>query len=109
MSDTLLNEPLGVLGTPNIGFLALIIIGGLAGWIASMVKGVRNWLLTNILVGIAGSWLGSQLADLLGIVVQGSLGHFFAALVGSILILSIWQRFQRGPRQQDYGSHYPSA
>ena len=29
-----MNEPLGVLGTPNVGFLALIIIGGLAGWIA---------------------------------------------------------------------------
>lgn len=87
-----MNEPLGVLGTPNIGFLALVVIGGLAGWIAGMIAGTRHWLFTNILIGIAGSWLGSQIADLLGIVVRGSVGHFVAALVGSILIISIWQR-----------------
>jgi uncharacterized membrane protein YeaQ/YmgE (transglycosylase-associated protein family) len=87
-----MNEPLGVLGTPNMGFFALIIIGGLAGWIASMVTGARHWLLTNILIGIAGSWIGSQLADLFGVVVRGSLGHFVAALVGSILIIAIWQK-----------------
>lgn len=87
-----MNEPIGVLGTPNMGFLALIIIGGLAGWIAGMIAGTRHWLFTNILIGIAGSWLGSQIADLLGIVVNGSVGHFVAALVGSILIIAIWQR-----------------
>lgn len=98
-----MNEPLGVLGTPNIGFLALIVIGGLAGWIAGMIAGTRHWLVTNVLIGIAGSWLGSQIADLLGIVVRGSIGHFIAALVGSILIISVWQRLHPAARQR-----YPS-
>ena len=97
-----MNEPLGVLGTPNVGFLALIIIGGLAGWIAGMVTGARHWLFTNILIGIAGSWIGSQLADLLGIVISGSIGHFIAALVGAILILTIWQRLHPGDRALRY-------
>lgn len=96
-----MNEPLGVLGTPNIGFLALVIIGGVAGWIAGMIVGTRHWLFTNILIGIAGSWLGSQIADLLGIVVRGSVGHFIAALVGSILIISIWQRIYPETRRTD--------
>lgn len=30
-----MNEPIGLMGTPGIGLFALIIIGGLAGWIAA--------------------------------------------------------------------------
>jgi uncharacterized membrane protein YeaQ/YmgE (transglycosylase-associated protein family) len=102
-----MDQPLGILGTPDVGFFALLVIGGLAGWIAGMVTGARHWLLTNVLVGVAGSWIGSQLADLLGIVVRGSLGHFIAALVGSILIITVWQRFN--PEGRDgYSDRYPS-
>lgn len=105
-----MNEPLGVLGTPNVGFLALVVIGGLAGWIAGMVVGTRHWLFTNILIGIAGSWLGSQIADLLGIVVRGSVSHFIAALVGSILIITIWQRLYPEVRQPDIRrDRYPTV
>lgn len=87
-----MNEPLGILGTPNIGFLALVVIGGLAGWIAGMIAGARHRLFTNVLIGVAGSWLGSQIADLAGLAVEGSLSHFLGALVGSILIIAIWRR-----------------
>jgi uncharacterized membrane protein YeaQ/YmgE (transglycosylase-associated protein family) len=93
-----MNEPLGVLGTPNVGFFVLLVIGGVAGWIAGMVTGTRHWLFTNILIGVAGSWLGSQLADILRIVVRGSVGQFVAALMGSILIISIWQKFHPAER-----------
>ena len=86
-----MNEPLGVLGTPHIGFFTLIIIGGLAGWIAGMILKVRHSIITNIIVGVAGSWLGSELADLGHVVVRHTLGHFVAALVGSVVLLYIWQ------------------
>jgi uncharacterized membrane protein YeaQ/YmgE (transglycosylase-associated protein family) len=84
-------EPLGIMGTPGIGFFSLIIIGGLAGWIAGMILGIRHGILTNILIGIVGSWIGSELADIFHLAVYGSLRHFFAALVGSIVVLIIWQ------------------
>jgi uncharacterized membrane protein YeaQ/YmgE (transglycosylase-associated protein family) len=90
-----MNEPLGVLGTPHIGFLALIIIGGLAGWIAGKIIGVRHGVFTNIIVGVAGSWLGSELADMANIAVRHTLGHFIAALVGSVALLFIWQAISR--------------
>jgi uncharacterized membrane protein YeaQ/YmgE (transglycosylase-associated protein family) len=92
VKKAVMNEPLGVLGTPNVGFFVLLVIGGVAGSIAGMVTRTRHWLFTNILIGVAGSWIGSQLADILGIVVRGSVGHFVAALMGSIFIISIWQR-----------------
>jgi uncharacterized membrane protein YeaQ/YmgE (transglycosylase-associated protein family) len=86
-----MNTPLGIMGTPGMGFFGLIIIGGLAGWIAGMVVGSRHWIFTNIIIGIAGSWLGSQIADVAGFAVRGSVAHFVAALIGSIAILYVWQ------------------
>jgi uncharacterized membrane protein YeaQ/YmgE (transglycosylase-associated protein family) len=86
-----MDQPLSVMGTPGIGFFSLIIIGGLAGWIAGMILGIRHGIFTNILIGIVGSWIGSELADLFHFTVLHSVGHFIAALVGSIVILLIWQ------------------
>ena len=92
-----MDEPLGVLGTPHVGFLTLIVIGGLAGWIAGKIIGVRHGVFTNIIVGVAGSWIGSELADATNIVVRGTIGHFVAALVGSAALLYIWQALSRRP------------
>ncbi len=86
-----MNEPVAMLGTPGMGLFALIIIGGLAGWIAGMLLGIRHGVLTNILIGVVGSWLGSEVANLLQYTVKGSIGHFLAALAGSIIVLVIWQ------------------
>jgi len=94
-----MNEPVAVLGTPGMGFLGLIIIGGFAGWIAGMITGSRHGIFTNILIGVLGSWLGSELADLAHVVVLHSIGHFVAALVGSVVILIVWQVVHGRPSQ----------
>jgi uncharacterized membrane protein YeaQ/YmgE (transglycosylase-associated protein family) len=97
-----MNEPLGILGTPHVGFFAIIIIGGLAGWIASMVTHSNHGLFTNILVGIAGSYLGSKLAEILNIAVNGSLMQIAMAVVGSLIIIYVWRMLHpaktMGPR-----------
>ena len=82
---------LEVLRTQYGGFLALIVIGGLAGWIAGMILRVRHSIFTNIIVGVAGSWIGSEIADLAHFAVRHTFGHFVAALVGSAALLYIWQ------------------
>ena len=82
---------LGILSTQYGGFLALIVIGGLAGWIAGKIIGIRHGIFTNIIVGVAGAWIGSELADLAHVTVHGTLEHFVAALVGSAALLYIWQ------------------
>jgi hypothetical protein len=50
-----MEQPVRLLGTPNIPFVSLLIIGGLAAWIAGPLIGGRHGILANILVGIAGS------------------------------------------------------
>ena len=52
---------------------------------------IRHGVLTNIIVGVAGAWIGSELADLAHVAVRGTLEHFVAALVGSAALLYIWQ------------------
>jgi uncharacterized membrane protein YeaQ/YmgE (transglycosylase-associated protein family) len=91
---TVMEQPLGVMGTPGLGFFSLIIIGGLAGWIGGMIVGSRHGILTNILVGIVGSWIGSELADMFHLAVYGGIRHFLAALIGAIIVLLIWQGIQ---------------
>lgn len=86
-----MDQPVALLGTPNIHFFSLIIIGGLAGWIAGMILGWRHGLFTNIIVGVAGSWIGSELASMADFAVFGSLKQFVAALVGSIILLVAWR------------------
>jgi uncharacterized membrane protein YeaQ/YmgE (transglycosylase-associated protein family) len=86
-----MDQPVTLLGTPNIHFVTLIIIGGLAGWIAGMIIGWRHGLFTNIIVGIAGSWIGSELASMADFGVYGSFKQFLAALVGSIILLVVWR------------------
>ena len=39
----------------GLGLIASIIVGGLAGWIASMIMKADTGLLTNILLGIVGA------------------------------------------------------
>jgi uncharacterized membrane protein YeaQ/YmgE (transglycosylase-associated protein family) len=82
---------LGILSSQYGGFLALIVIGGLAGWVAGKIIGIRHGILTNIIVGVAGAWVGSELADLAHVAMRGTLEHFVAALVGSAALLYIWQ------------------
>jgi uncharacterized membrane protein YeaQ/YmgE (transglycosylase-associated protein family) len=54
-----------------------------------MLIGSRHGILTNIVIGIAGSWIGSELAGLAHVAVRHSLGHFVAALIGSLVLLAL--------------------
>ena len=80
-----------------MGIIGWIILGGLAGWIASMMAGTnaRQGLLGNIIVGIVGGLMGGFIMNLLG--VNGITGFNFysllVALLGSIIFLWLWKMF----------------
>jgi uncharacterized membrane protein YeaQ/YmgE (transglycosylase-associated protein family) len=56
-----------------------------------MILGWRHGLFTNIIVGIAGPWIGSELASMAGVAVFGSINQSLAALIGSIVVLVLWR------------------
>ena len=55
-----------------MGFLAWIIIGGIAGWVASLIMKTREGILLNIVVGIVGGLLGGWLLGVLGMDMAGA-------------------------------------
>ena len=81
---------------PGVGFIGMLIIGIVAGYIAEKATASDHGLLTNLLVGIAGSLLGGNLATLLNVQFYGWLGNLIVASIGAILILWIWRAI-RGP------------
>ena len=78
------------LGNPSVGFLEMLVIGAIAGWIAEKVTESKHSIFTNILVGIAGAFIGGVLASILNIPVFGFIRTLVAAIIGAILILFIW-------------------
>ena len=86
----------GLLSMPGVGFFGMLIIGILAGYIAEKVTSSDHGLLTNLLVGIAGSFVGGTLANVLNIEFYGWLGNLLVASVGAVLVLWIWRSI-RGP------------
>jgi uncharacterized membrane protein YeaQ/YmgE (transglycosylase-associated protein family) len=82
-------------GNPGVGFLSMLLIGAIAGWIAEKATESNHSIFTNILVGIAGAFVGGELASVLNIPVFGFFRTLAAATVGAILILFVWHRVRR--------------
>ena len=80
-----------------MGWLAWLIIGAIAGWLASMVMGTnyRQGLLLDIVVGIVGALIGGFLFNLIG--VSGATGFniwsLFVAFVGAVVLLGVLRLF----------------
>ena len=75
-----------------VSWLAYIIIGGLAGWIAGkIVKGGGSGILMNILIGVVGGFIGGMLLTWLHVDVGAGRKWFtfFTALLGSVILLWI--------------------
>jgi uncharacterized membrane protein YeaQ/YmgE (transglycosylase-associated protein family) len=84
-------EQYAALNQPGVGFIAMIIIGLLAGWIAEKVTSSDHGLLTNLVVGLAGAFIGGKLAEVLEVPVFGFFRTLVAAAVGAIILLWIWR------------------
>jgi uncharacterized membrane protein YeaQ/YmgE (transglycosylase-associated protein family) len=82
-----------------MGILAWIILGGIAGWIASMIAGnnAEQGVIGNIIVGILGAFIGGFLFSLLG--GEGITGFniwsLLVAVLGATLLLFILRSFRR--------------
>lgn len=74
-----------------MGWIVTLIIGGVVGWLASIVMktNAQMGLIANVLVGVVGSLLGSWIAGLLGIGPVGGLLSFAVALGGAVLLIFI--------------------
>lgn len=72
-----------------MGWLLVILIGGVAGWLGSTIMGAQgNGFIFNIFLGIVGGLVGSWLFTLLNVSTAPSLlGFLVTATVGSIVLI----------------------
>ncbi len=68
-----------------------LIIGGVVGWLASIVMktNAQMGIIANVLIGVLGSSLGYWIAGMLGIVATGGLLRFAIAVAGASLLIFI--------------------
>jgi uncharacterized membrane protein YeaQ/YmgE (transglycosylase-associated protein family) len=86
-----MNEAQAFFSQPGVGFFSLLIIGAIAGWIAERVTSSNHGILTNIIVGIAGAFIGAKLAEVMQVDILGFWRTLIAATVGAILLLFVWR------------------
>jgi uncharacterized membrane protein YeaQ/YmgE (transglycosylase-associated protein family) len=84
-----------------MGIIVWIILGGIAGWIASMITGANAQMgvMANIIVGILGALIGGFIFSALG---GGDVNGFnlwslFVAIVGSVILLWVIRAFRGHP------------
>ena len=80
-----------------MGIITCIFIGILAGWLAERITGRNHSLLTNLIVGIIGSFLGGFIvSSLLGFAyTEGfNLPSIVVATVGAVAFLAVFGGFQ---------------
>lgn len=85
-----------------MGWIIALIVGGVAGWLASLVmnRDASMGIFWNIVVGCVGSVIGNLIARPLfgigGSVQEFSLIGLVIAVVGAVVLLGIVNLIQRG-------------
>jgi uncharacterized membrane protein YeaQ/YmgE (transglycosylase-associated protein family) len=76
-----------------MGIIAWLVVGGLAGWIASIIMGknASMGLIANIIVGIVGAFIGGFVLRFLGVdgVTGFNIWSILVAIGGACLLLFI--------------------
>jgi uncharacterized membrane protein YeaQ/YmgE (transglycosylase-associated protein family) len=83
-----------------MNLIIILIVGGLIGWVASMLVGGGGGILMNIVVGIVGALIAGFLLNPYiggGNIMSGdlSLSSIAVSLLGSVILLLILNMFRR--------------
>jgi uncharacterized membrane protein YeaQ/YmgE (transglycosylase-associated protein family) len=80
-----------------MGFLAWIVVGLIAGWLAGQVmKGGGYGMVADIILGLVGGLLGGWIFRKLGISAgSGMIGSIIVAFVGAVILVGITRLLKR--------------
>lgn len=82
-----------------MGLIATIVVGLIAGLLASWIMKAKTGILIDLILGVVGSILGGWLSSLLlGVdLVSGvNVTSIIVALIGAILVIAIYRFIKRG-------------
>ena len=81
-----------------MGLLATIVVGLIAGLLASWIMKVRTGILVDLILGVVGSLVGGWISSLItgaNMVTGFNLTSILVALGGSIIVLAVYRLFAR--------------
>ena len=75
----------------STNLIVTLIIGGVVGWLASVLMRANSQMgiVANVIVGIAGSFLGIYVANALGVRAHGAPTAWIIAVLGAALLIWI--------------------
>ncbi len=81
-----------------MNFILWLVIGALAGWIASMIMktNAEQGLLIDIIVGIIGAFIGGYVVSFFGVDAdQNLIISLITAVIGAVILLAIIKAVRR--------------
>jgi uncharacterized membrane protein YeaQ/YmgE (transglycosylase-associated protein family) len=82
-----------------MGLFATIIVGLVAGWLASLVMKAKTSIWIDLVLGVAGSIVGGLISSLItGVnMVSGvNLTSIIVSLIGAIIVLAVYRFLRKG-------------
>jgi uncharacterized membrane protein YeaQ/YmgE (transglycosylase-associated protein family) len=77
------------MGDAGVGWIAAIIIGGIAGWLAEQFMKSNMGMIMNIVLGIVGAAIASAILSYFGVVLGGWVGYLISGFIGAVLLIWI--------------------
>ena len=71
----------------GVGIISAIVIGIFAGWIAERLMNRNHGILTNLVVGVVGSFIGGFVANALGWAAYGFWASLGVSVLGAVILL----------------------
>ncbi len=81
-----------------MGLIATIIVGLIAGWLASLIMKAKTGLWLNLVLGVVGSIIGGWIASLLtgvDLMTGVNLTSIIVALIGAIIVVALYRLIKR--------------
>lgn len=80
----------------GVGWIAAIIIGGFAGWLAEKFMNSNMGIFMNILLGIVGAIVANAILSALGLTLgAGWLAYLIAGFVGACILIAVGRIIRR--------------
>ncbi len=81
----------------GVGWIAAIIIGGFAGWLAEKFMNSNMGLIMNIVLGIVGAIVANWILGVLHVQLPlgGWLGYLITGFVGACILIAVARMFRR--------------
>ena len=79
----------------GVGWIAAIIIGGLAGWLAEQFMKSNMGMMMNIILGIVGAIVANAILAVLGVSLGGWIGYLIAGFIGACILIAVARMFRR--------------